>query len=141
DVSEGVNLPATQEILVSGIGGSSKSFRASTTAIPGRDPFLVPANATVAPDRPTRVLLQYNTAQTPPGKYEQLLTFQFSDGRVRTVKSTLIVAPTAASTAPAPGEKAARFAGGQCVPSTLVPSLTTLGQAFAVSAGWPVALG
>jgi uncharacterized protein (TIGR03437 family) len=141
NVSEGVNLPATQELLVYGIGGSSKSFRASTTAIPGRDPFLVPANATVTPDRPTRVLLQYNTAQTPPGKYEQLLTFQFSDGRVRTVKSTLIIAPTAASTAPAPGEKAARFAGGQCVPSTLVPSLTTLGQAFAVSAGWPVALG
>jgi len=137
----GPNLPPTQELLVYGIGGSAKSFTLTATNIPGRDPFIAPAHGTVAPNQPTRVLLQYNSELTAPGTYPQTLNLQFSDGRVRTVKSTLIVSPTAASHARNPSEKGARIAAGQCVPSQLVPSLTTLGQSFTVSAGWPVALG
>jgi uncharacterized protein (TIGR03437 family) len=141
NVVSGPNLPPTQELLVFGIGASAKSFSLTATSIPGRDPFIVPASGTVSPNQPARVLLQYNSELTPPGTYPQTLNFQFSDGQVRTVNSTLIVAPTAASPALNPAEKGARISGGQCMPSQLVPSLTTLGQSFTVSAGWPVARG
>jgi uncharacterized protein (TIGR03437 family) len=79
-----------------------------------------------------RILVQPLSFFTTPTS--NLLSFQFSDGRVRTVKLTFL--PAGPGT-PNP-TNAKREAS--CSPTMLLPALTSLGQSFAVSAGWPVAL-
>jgi len=145
----GGDYPGSQEILLYNVSSSPKSFRSVISD--GQDNFSLaapPRDGTILPGQPTRIVVQPrldNVAPSddrtsltlPPGVYTRELSFQFSDGRARTVPVRLIVAP--AGTAVTTNSKGHRSAVG-CTPKLLVPSMTSLGQSFAVSAGWPVAL-
>jgi uncharacterized protein (TIGR03437 family) len=78
-------------------------------------------------------LIQPFTSSLAAGTYQSQITLQFDDGRVRTVGVTVIVAPRAASAD-------ARTTAPACVPSKLLPAITSLGGGFSVPAGWPIAL-
>jgi uncharacterized protein (TIGR03437 family) len=93
----------------------------------------LPRDATVRPERPTRLVVQPVTGSLSPGVYRANLALQFADGNLRNVSLVFIVSPPSAGTA------AAR-ADGACTPEALVPALSSLGESFSVSAGWPVAL-
>jgi uncharacterized protein (TIGR03437 family) len=125
--------PGSQSLLLYNIGASGKSF---TTGQTTNVSFLaLPQQGTLDPNQPLRVLVQ-PLGDFTAGTRTSVLTFQFSDGRVQTAKVTVISVPAASSATP--GSAAGREAS--CSPTTLIPSVNTLGPAFSVSAGWPVAL-
>jgi uncharacterized protein (TIGR03437 family) len=105
---------------------------------------VLPYTATLDPSQPTRVVVQPvgneltgTTYRFTAGTYSDFVNFQFSDGRIQTVKVNVIAAaPGSVST----GALRPRDGSAPCAPTRLIPALTTLGPAFAVSAGWPVAL-
>jgi hypothetical protein len=66
-------------------------------------------------------------------KYRGTLALKFSDGSLRNVSLVFIVSPPSSSSSSA-------RADGPCSPASLLPVLSSLGQSFSVSAGWPVAL-
>src|SRR6185436_20103448 len=79
--------------------------------------------------------------------YTGTVTLQFSDGRVQAVKVTVIVSNlprNPSNNQPQSTQPQAKFAHpatvDSCTPKQLLPALTTLGQSFEVSAGWPVSL-
>jgi len=124
-----------QDVFVYDVGGQPKSFfigfPSSQSSI-----AVLPDIAQLDPANPTRVIVQ--PADAPqPGSYENVLAFQFSDGRVQQVKVHVISAsrPNGSS-----GNQRPRDSGAGCLPTTLIPALTTLPPSFAVTAGWPVAL-
>jgi uncharacterized protein (TIGR03437 family) len=124
--------PGSQAVSVYNIGAVSKTF--SIGRPPGFGVFLLPHEGALDPATPSTVLLQPN-ASFPAGTYTQTLNFQFSDGRVQSVRLTVIAGATATTSG---AGREAREA--TCTPTKLLPALTTLGSSFSVSAGWPVAL-
>ena len=71
-----------------------------------------------------------------------MITFQFSDGNVGVVQAKIVVTTSGAASSAIPSSKTSNRPSdsGTCQPTQLLTALTTLGQSFAVSAGWPVAL-
>ncbi len=135
----GADPPGAQSLLVYSIGAGSKTY---VTGRPqGFSVLVAPREGVLDPSQPSRVVIQ-PTGGFPAGTSTQVLNFQFSDGRVQSVRLTVIATPAPASSNIA-GESASpadgRSAGG-CTPTRLVPALTSLGSSFSVSAGWPVAL-
>jgi uncharacterized protein (TIGR03437 family) len=130
--------PSSKDLLVYNIAAGIKSFHAVANTENGGAWYVdLPSDATLALDAPTRLVVQPVTGNLSPGVYRGNLSFQFTDGRARNVALKFIVAPSS-SLANADGS-VVPFSGG-CTPTTLVPALTTLGESFSVSAGWPVAL-
>lgn len=133
----GNGAPGSQAFLVYNIGAIGESLATGQST---NLPFLaLPQEATLDPNQPTRVLVQ-PLGGFAAGSTTAVLTFQFSDGRVQTAKVTVISAPAASASALASKTKAAAAAGAACTPTTLIPSVSTLGGGFSVSAGWPVAV-
>lgn len=133
--TRGNGPPGAQTLLVYNIGATGKSFTTGQSA--GLDFLSLPEQGVLDPNQPLRVLVQPLNA-FPGGNRAASLTFQFSDGRVQTAKIRLIAAAgTPTGTSPS-GTATGREAG--CTPTTLIPSVATLGDSFSVSAGWPVAL-
>jgi len=135
-VSPNAGNPAAQQVLVYNIGAAAQTFY--LVFLPGQ--FFVeadPYTGTLDPSQPTPVLVQPD-ASFPAGTYSDVITFQFSDGRVQALKVNVIAATpgVGANT----GDLRPRTAAAPCAPTKLIPALTTLSQSFAVSAGWPVAL-
>jgi uncharacterized protein (TIGR03437 family) len=131
NATAGAPPPGSQTLLVYSIGAGSKSF--VTGRPPGFAVLVLPHEGALDPSQPSPVVIQ-PTGTFPAGTSTQVLNFQFSDGRVQSVKLTVIATPANAA-----GSLAGRAAGG-CTPTRLVPAMTSLGSSFAVSAGWPVAL-
>jgi uncharacterized protein (TIGR03437 family) len=140
--------PGSQEVLVYNIGAAAQTFYLAFVNFIPEDYLgfasLPDTEATLDPTRPTPVVVQpFVSGSLPAGTYTEFESFQFSDGRVQTVKINVISA-TPGSSATASGSNTGdlrpRDGSAPCVPTKLIPALTTLGQAFAVSAGWPVAL-
>lgn len=130
----GNGAPGAQALLVYNIGATAKSFTTGQTT--SLSFVALPQQGTLDPSQPMRVLLQ-PLGDFAAGTRSAVLTFQFSDGRVQTAKVRVISAASAAGaflSGPAAGREAA------CTPTTLIPSMNTLGDSFSVSAGWPVAL-
>jgi uncharacterized protein (TIGR03437 family) len=125
--------PGSQELFIYDVSDAAKTFALPNQTFPGLNVAVLPGTGIVAPNAPQRVLVQPLQATAAPGSYTYPLTFQFSDGRVRSVRLTFVV------TAAATGSNAARGASG-CTPTILTPALTTLGASFQVAAGFPVAL-
>jgi uncharacterized protein (TIGR03437 family) len=127
--------PSSQDVFVYDIGGQPKSFY---VAIPSSQTALavLPGRALLDPANPTRVIMQPGS-YLEPGAYDDVVGFQFSDGRVQQVKIHVISANRAKGTS---GSQRPRDIGEGCTPTTLIPALTTLPPSFAVTAGWPVAL-
>jgi len=126
--------PGSQTATIYNLAGSTKTFRSSVTTDAGVRAAILPSEGTLVPQVPQRITVQPFTDGAAPGVYKGLATFQFSDGRTGTLRFSVVV-PAKGS-----GSGAERGATG-CNPTQLLTALTTLGQAFAVSAGWPVALG
>ena len=128
--------PGSRDLRLYGVGAATKSYRAITFTEDGGNWLLAaPRDGTIAPDRPARVVVQPVIGSLTPGVYRGQIAFQFSDGRVRIVRVSFIVAGRGAAQS-----SSRRAAEGDCAPENLVPALTSLGQSFQVSAGWPVAL-
>ncbi len=128
--------PGSENLQVFNLTATPKSFRAAVAADAGLRVAFSPTDGTVDPRAPASITVQPFTDGLAPGVYNATVTLQFSDGRVRTVRLSIAVSNGASKTA-----SVSREAAGDCVPTKLLPALTTLGQAFSVSAGWPVALG
>ena len=136
-VSGGVQ-PGSRDLMVYNIASSIKRYQ--TVATSDDVPVLylnLPAAGALSRDRPTRLVVQPLTTGLAPGVYRGNLSLQFSDGRARDVPLKVIVSP-----APSASGAAAGLANtpGPCTPTKLIPSLPSLGTAFNVPAGWPVAL-
>ncbi len=132
------DLPGSQSFLLYNISASPRSFTSSHAG--GALAFrMLPNNGGLAPDRPTRVLVQ-PTGPFPSGPSTSNVNFQFSDGTVQTAKVTVISSPGTATTSARNREAHDASPHASCAPSKLVVALKTLGQSFQVSAGWPVGL-
>ncbi len=126
----------SQNLTVYNVSGSTLSYRTDRTDSPARnglaDLMVVPRVGQVDPAHPASVLVQ------PYYEYSGTLTFEFSDGRVQPVKVTTVIGSGDGAAAAPSKRRRSNDAG--CVPTKLMPAVTTLPQAFTVSAGWPVAL-
>jgi uncharacterized protein (TIGR03437 family) len=128
--------PSSQDLLVYNVTADPRSFRSSRSTDNGGDWLTVlPGEATIDPQQPTRIVVQPFVDSLGPGSYRANLTLQFLDGTVRGVAVTLLVGSGASH--PLKGNLHAQTA---CTPTQLFPALRTLGNSFSVSAGWPVGL-
>jgi uncharacterized protein (TIGR03437 family) len=140
---QGAPPPGGATLLVYNISGTPQTYVSNVTASnPNGQIVFRPQNSTLTLTEPLRVVVQPLTSGLAAGLYDDQLTLQFSDGIVRTVGIRTIIMPAPAL----PGLKSNNAAlatispAGVCVPSQLVPVITTLGQSFGVPAAWPVAL-
>jgi uncharacterized protein (TIGR03437 family) len=134
-VAPNAESPGSQEVLVYSIGAAAQTFY---TGFPPEAVTILtlPYGGTLDPSQPTRVQLQ-PVGSFKAGTYSDVVTFQFSDGRVQALKVSVIVG---AGSAGSTGNLRPRDTSPPCVPTKLIPALTTLSQAFTVSAGFPVGL-
>lgn len=123
------NSPGAQEVFVYNIAQAPKTFR-SSGAITGGSAQAQPSDATLGLRQPTRVLVQPFVSGLPSGIHLGTMNFQFTDGRVRTVRLKVIVTASAGKTLAAEG----------CAPSKLVAAITSIAQSAPVTIGWPVPL-
>jgi adhesin/invasin len=137
----GGESPSSQVIQLYNIVSAAKSYSAQLSGDAGLSLITLPRNATLNPQHPTTVVVQPVTNALNAGVYNGALTLQFSDGIVGAVQVTVIVSDSGASTASSTASRP-RPAGAAatCTPTQLFPALTTLGETFTVSAGWPTAL-
>jgi len=127
--------PGSQDFMVYNLAATPKAFRSAVTTEAGIRAVILPAEGTVNPQAPQRVTVQPYTDGATPGVYQGVATLRFSDGRVGSLRFSVVVPSKSAA-----GVNGVRAAAG-CTPTQLLTALTTLGQSFAVSAGFPVALG
>jgi len=129
-------VPGALSLLVFNVSAEPKAFR-TDRADTGAPFFAFPQEGVLDPRQPMRILIQPATTATSAG----LLSFQFSDGRVIPIRLTLVPSADNATLSNNVGPTKGAARAAQCSPTRLTPALLTLGQSFAVSAGWPVALG
>jgi uncharacterized protein (TIGR03437 family) len=136
----GGESPGSETVQVYSIVSSAKSFKSQVNADLGLSLTTLPRGATLDPQQPTTIVVQPFTSSLRAGVYNAVLTLQFSDGTISPVQITVIVSQSGASNSSAKPDQAKPAAVTSCAPTKLVPALTTLGQTFTVSAGWPTAL-
>jgi uncharacterized protein (TIGR03437 family) len=140
--------PGSQQVLVYNIGAAAQTFFVAFASIIPEEyvgfEVLPDTEATLNPSQPTPVVVQpFTSGSLPAGTYTEFESFQFSDGHVQTVKINVISANPgsgAAASGSNTGDLRPRDSSPPCAPTKLIPALTTLTQAFSVTAGWPVAL-
>jgi len=139
---QGAPPPGSASLLVYNVSGTPQTYVSNVTASnPNGQIVFRPQNSTLTLNQPTRVVVQPLTSGLAAGVYDDQLTMQFSDGIVRTVGIRTIISPAPGSPAiKSNGARLATIGPTGCVPSQLVPVITTLGQSFGVPAAWPVAL-
>jgi uncharacterized protein (TIGR03437 family) len=134
---QGATSPGSRNLQVYNISGTPNTFLANAEQIDPQDQVVAsPANATLNPAQPLRLVLQPITTSLAPGVYDTDLTLEFSGGNVRRVGIRIIVAPAPPASKSVSSLKAEDASG--CSPTQLVPAVTTLGQNFGVPASWPV---
>src|SRR5262249_51929752 len=124
------STPPTQSAQVTNLSASPVTFISSSTGGFFRDQ---PANGTVAPGDPTTVRIEALPAGLSAGVRRGVITLQFSDGSIRPIDVLLTIPP--AGTAASMAQSLPRAA---CLPRSLNPVFTLLGQQFVVPASWPV---
>ena len=139
----GKSSPSSQDVLVYDPTGTRKSFRSGRMTVDGVNWLAtLPTDATIAPDQPTRIVVQPLVDNLTPGTYHGTLTLQFSDGRVSTVAITFVVTgagPTGGTSAEQ-GRDGMQRTVNSCTPKQLLPALISLGSGFTVPAGFPQGL-
>jgi uncharacterized protein (TIGR03437 family) len=136
--------PGSQNVLVYNIGGAAQTFStpllgSSATEASAGDSFPViafPYVGILDPSQPTSVVVQ-PLGNFAAGSYSEFVNFQFSDGRIQALKVNIIAGAAASGTT---GTLRPQDGSQPCVPTKLIPALTTVGYSFAQPAGWPVAL-
>jgi uncharacterized protein (TIGR03437 family) len=124
--------PSSQEIYVSNLGNREITFRSSRTVVGNRQWFVhLPADATITPQQPARIVVQPLTAGLPPGVYQGSLTLLFTDNTSRTISLVLVNSATAG------GSTFGAHSADGCTPTKLIPVPSSVGLQSAVLAGWP----
>ena len=121
------------------IGGSAQTFYTPQLGASAGSAFQVdvlPYIGILNPSQPTSLVIQ-PYGNFAAGTYSDFVNFQFSDGRIQTLKVNVIAGASGSGTT---GELRPRDGSTLCVATKLIPALTTLSPAFVVLAGWPVAL-
>jgi len=143
-VAPGTGNPSSQNLQVFNVSGGSLSYRTVQTL---GGIVALPGDAILPNNQPLTIVVQPFTnnqgGNTGPVTFTDTLSFQFSDGRVQSVKITVIYLPgPAVGASVRKGEqRPGTTASALCAATQLMPTLGTLGQSFSVTAGWPVALG
>jgi uncharacterized protein (TIGR03437 family) len=137
----GPQSPSSQTISVYNITASPKSYRSTVSSDTGLGLSILPTDATLDPQRPNRIVIQPFTSGLAPGVYNGTVTLLFSDGRLSRVNVRVVVANSGSATPSIAARKGVARDPSGCTPTKLVPSLISLPDLFAVSAGWPVSLG
>jgi uncharacterized protein (TIGR03437 family) len=133
-------IPASQSVTISIPGQSALTYNSSRVTLDGQNWFThTPVSGTVQPGQPAQVSVQPNFSSLSPGIYSGVITTQFSDNRIGTVKLLSVVAPTGTTSIANSGAALAAFAG-TCVPSQIRIQLTTLQSGFGAALGQPVPL-
>jgi uncharacterized protein (TIGR03437 family) len=128
------NSPGSQSVMVSNATAGPLSYGSSPTYVTGGGWLqYLPANATVAPGQPVKLVLQSDLSNLQPGIQRAAVTLLFADGSARTVSVLNVVAPGAG------GATATAEAAGACT-TLLVHPTTLTDTAASVMAGQPVAL-
>jgi uncharacterized protein (TIGR03437 family) len=137
---QGAPPPGSMNLFVYNISATPQTYISSVAAADAQNQFRVTPSHTKLPlTQPARVVVQPLTGNLATGVYPAELTMQFSDGNVRRVGiRTIVVQPSATPGSTASSDTTQNPNG--CIPTQLVPAITTLGQSFGVPAAWPVAL-
>ncbi|OFV96445.1 MAG: hypothetical protein A3H28_01925 [Acidobacteria bacterium RIFCSPLOWO2_02_FULL_61_28] len=129
----GGTSPGSQNVVLSVLTGVSSNFISGRLTQDGKDWFVtVPATDTVAPGRPTRVIVQPDLRDLDAGVRRGVLTLLFSEGAVQTVNLLFVLIPGGGISPQAFG----RAAEG-CAPTRLLPLFTSLPTNFSLPTGWP----
>jgi len=128
--------PGSQDVFIYNPTARLKSYRAGRGGSTPEWLAFLPRDSSVLPEKPTSMVVQPLVAELPAGTHRGTITLQFDDGRVRVISVTVIVAEAGTLGS----SKGGRSAGSDCVASTLLPVMTSLGLDFLVPAGWPVGL-
>lgn len=131
--------PPSQTILFANRARVGATFNSVTVTVDGA-PWLehAPARGQVPFAAPQGITVQPRLEGLAAGIYRGALTLAFSDGTNRVVGVTLIVAAVAP---PAESNVASnKIRSADCAATALVPVLTSLGNQFATTTGWPVPL-
>jgi uncharacterized protein (TIGR03437 family) len=133
--------PGSQTVSVADVTANPTTFGSSVGYVGSTNNYIsyLPQNGTVQPgtpaQSPTRILVQPNITNLPPGVLRSAVTLVFDDGSIRNVSILSVVAP--AGTSAQESDRLAPRASG-CVPSKLNPIITLLGTGPVVSTGFPV---
>jgi uncharacterized protein (TIGR03437 family) len=127
----GGSSPSSQDALISNVTSSAVNYVSGRLTSDGANWLLqAPVSGAVAPDAPTRIVVQTDLTSLSPGIRRGVVTLLFlEDGNTRNVNLLLNVLPSAASSA-------ARTAGG-CSPTRLLAVFTLLPDNFVVPVAWP----
>jgi uncharacterized protein (TIGR03437 family) len=131
--------PSSQDVLIYNIGGTGQTFYAPFRGSSPGSPLIlnaVPYVGILDPSQPTSVVIQ-PFGNFAAGTYTEFANFQFSDGRIQALKVNVIAGTAASGTT---GTLRPQDGSQPCVPTKLIPALTTVSNSFAQPAGWPVAL-
>ena len=135
--------PGSQTLALYNITGTPKSFTSGRSS-EGFALYTLPSNGTLSPSLPTEVAVQpfadFYGSSFDTGTTKGTLTFQFSDGVTQSVGITIVSSTPGAGPSPSVTARPRAQDQSSCTPSQLVVKLNSLGQAFQVSAGWPVGL-
>lgn len=132
--------PPSQAILFANRARRGTTFNSVTVTVDGA-PWLehAPARGRVPFASPQAITVQPRLEGLAAGVYRGALTLVFSDETSRVVGVTLIVAAVAP---PADSNVSAanKLRSADCAATALVPVLTSLGNQFSTTTGWPVPL-
>jgi uncharacterized protein (TIGR03437 family) len=136
----GAAAPGAQQVQVYNIDAVPKSFLSNGTS----GILYVPQTGTLPLSHTGIIVIQPDTDGLTPGVYEDDLTLQFSDGSVRSIRVNTVVTAGVAGASARDGASSmngsATESVASCVPTMLIPSITSLGPSFSVPAGFPVAM-
>jgi uncharacterized protein (TIGR03437 family) len=134
----GPNPPA-QNLTVSLLHGAALTLSAKVTFGSSTQWLTVsPSSGTVSTAHALTLGLQPATAGLSAGVYSATVTLTFSDGSTRIIPVTLTVAPSASATSSTANHELPR--ANSCLPTRLLPAVTSIGSSFSVAAGWPTPL-
>jgi len=129
---EGGATPGSQTVLISNLTAAPRVYSSGGFAFQSRNFFnYAPANATVMPDQPVRVVVQPEMEGFTAGIRRGVITLLFDDGATQTVNVLQVLAGAAGVAA-----KGGRAADG-CTVTRLLPVFTLLPNNFVVPAAWP----
>lgn len=135
--AEGGWSPGSQTVSVYDPTGTQKSFRSVVTTASGGNWLLaIPGDAAIPMNGPAQTIVQPLVDNLNPGTYQATLTLQYSDGRISQIPIVFSVTGVGGFAANAAGRPRAADNGSNCMPTQLLPSLTTLGSGFNVPAGF-----
>ena len=130
----GAASPGSQTLRVYNIDATPKSYLSNSSG----GVLYVPATGTLPLSQPASLVIQPVTDGLAPGVYQDYVTLLFSDGNVRSVQVNMVVTAAGATGGASANGEISATAG--CVPTMLVPAVTSLGPSFSVPAGFPIAL-